>query len=330
MFSVEPCRRVPYASDLCWRMVWRRIGMEQSFRDIAHSLNVSIGTAFNVFKIFKDTGDVEPKHREYSGFLATDRIASTILAIIFENSNLYLNEITHKIYEYTNVKVSPSTVCIVMHKHGLTRKKLQRIALQRSSSYSDAYMAEISMYKPDMLVFADETGKDGRDCLRRFGYALKGHVPQCNQVFKRGTRVSAIAAISTSGLIGYDLHTGSVRGEEFIDFVRSTLIPNMNPFDGESDNSILIMDNCSIHYVDEILEILQTAGILVVFIPPYSPDFNPIELTFSYLKRYLQEHEQVIQAANNITDIIKSAFDSITVDYCTKWISKCGYGNKKS
>ena len=60
-----------------------------------------------------------------------------------------------------------------MHRHGLTRKKIQRIALPRSSTYRGAYMADISMYKPDMLVFADETDKDGRDCLRRFGYALK-------------------------------------------------------------------------------------------------------------------------------------------------------------
>ena len=49
---------------MCVGEVWRRIGMEQSFRKIAHSLNASVGTAF-VFKIFKDTGDVEPKHREY-------------------------------------------------------------------------------------------------------------------------------------------------------------------------------------------------------------------------------------------------------------------------
>ena len=65
----------------------------------------------------------------------TERIASTILLVVFENPNLYLNEITQKIYEYTNERISPSTVCVVMHKHGLTRKKIQQIALQRSSTY---------------------------------------------------------------------------------------------------------------------------------------------------------------------------------------------------
>ena len=68
--------------------------------------------------------------------------------------------------------------------------------------------------------------------------------------------------------------------------VRGTLIPNMNTY-GEADNSILVMDICSIHHspftihhVDEIVELLQRIGILVIFVPPYSPDFNPIELTF--------------------------------------------------
>ena len=98
----------------------------------------------------------------------------------------------------------------------------------------------------------------------------------------------------------------------------------MNPYDGEADNSILVMDNCSIHHVEEIVELLQRAGILVIFLPLYSRDFNPIELTFSYLK-YLQEHEHVIQAANSVKDVILSAFENITrvlykVDL-TLWIS---------
>ena len=66
----------------------------------------------------------------------------------------------------------------------------------------------------------------------------------------------------------------------------------MNPYDGEADNSIL--DG---HHVGEIIEQLRSIGILVIFLPPYSLDFNPIELTFSYLKQYLEEQEHIIKAA---------------------------------
>ena len=61
-------------------------------------------------------------------------------------------------------------------------------------------------------------------------------------------RTSVIAVISSTG---YELHTGGVSGVEFYDFVRGNLIPNMNPFGGDSDNSILILDSCSIHHVDD-------------------------------------------------------------------------------
>ena len=61
----------------------------------------------------------------------------------------------------------------------------------------------------------------------------------------------------------------------------------MNSFDGSSPNSIIIMDNCKIHHVADVIELFQSVGILVLFLPPYSPDFNPIEETFSYVKYYL-------------------------------------------
>ena len=99
----------------------------------------------------------------------------------------------------------------------------------------------------------------------------------------------------------------------------------MNPYDGDSDNSILILDNYSIHYVESVLTLLQQSGILTIFLPPYSPDLNPIELTFSYLKKYLQEHDEETQATNNLSNVLKSALDSVSGEYCSKWMSNCGY-----
>ena len=68
MFSGEPCRCVPYSANLHWRILWRKIGMEQSFRDMARGLNISVGTAFNICKIFKETGDVDPKKRVFQEY----------------------------------------------------------------------------------------------------------------------------------------------------------------------------------------------------------------------------------------------------------------------
>ena len=83
----------------------------------------------------------------------------------------------------------------------------------------------------------------------------------------------------------------------------------MQPFDGNSTNSVVVMDNCSIHQVYFVIEIFREAGILVIFLPPCSPDYNPIELTFSSIKYYLKRHDDVLQAlpASDAVQIIQAS-----------------------
>lgn len=100
----------------------------------------------------------------------------------------------------------------------------------------------------------------------------------------------------------------------------------MHPFDGTSSRSIAILDNCSIHHVPEVLQLIREAGILVLFLPPYSPDFMPIEELFSYIKYYLKAHDELLQEYDQPEDVIKSAFQSITEHKCKKWRKDCGYG----
>ena len=119
--------------------------------------------------------------------------------------------------------------------------------------------------------------------------------------------MSAIAAISCDGLLGVELTTGSVDGGKFVDFVRGTLIPNMHPFDGMSSNSIVVMDNCAIHHVPEVYKLFDDTGILVLFLPPYSPDMNPIEEAFSSVKYFLQDHDELLQAIPDPKSIIQAA-----------------------
>ena len=61
MTLAEPFRKAPYSLNLRWRVTWQRIGMELSYRKIATNLNISLGTAHNIFLLFYDTGDVTPK-----------------------------------------------------------------------------------------------------------------------------------------------------------------------------------------------------------------------------------------------------------------------------
>ena len=74
---------------------------------------------------------------------------------------------------------------------------------------------------------------------------------------------------------------GAVDGDMFSEFVHKQLLSHLKPFDGTNQQSIVVMDNASIHHVDGTVEMIQEVGALVMIIPPYSPDFNPInELYF--------------------------------------------------
>ena len=68
------------------------------------------------------------------------------------------------------------------------------------------------------------------------------------------------------------------------------------------------MDSCSVHHVNEVREVLRQAGILALFLPPYSPDLNPLEEAFSYIKQYLRKHDELLQAIRDPTDVIMQAF----------------------
>ena len=99
----------------------------------------------------------------------------------------------------------------------------------------------------------------------------------------------------------------------------------MMPFDGVNPRSILVMDNCTIHHVNEVEAILRQAGIVVLFLPPYSPDYNPAEEAFSYVKGYLKKHDQLLQAGTPLQYLLQAAFHSVTKEHCESWITDCGY-----
>ena len=99
----------------------------------------------------------------------------------------------------------------------------------------------------------------------------------------------------------------------------------MHPFDGTATKSIAVLDNCSIHHVSEVKREFKDAGILLLFLPPYSPDLNPIEQMFSCVKYYLKDHDELLQCTDNPTVILQAAFDAINTEQFCSWIKNSGY-----
>ena len=83
-----------------------------------------------------------------------------------------------------------------------------------------------------------------------------------------------------------------------------------------------MLDNCSVYHVFEVTELLAKAAIVVLFLPPYSPDLNPAKEAFSFVKQYLRVHDEVIRDHSHV---LQAALDAITSDHCNAWITHTGY-----
>ena len=213
----------------------------------------------------------------------------------------------------SNYLLSPSTL------------KVKQVALQRCSELRRAFMAHLSLFSRDQLVWVDETGSNTRDHARRYGYAIRGCTPVTHRLLVRGKRVNAIAALTSDGIIAVDTVIGSISGHTFFDFLWGTLTPHLMPFNGANPHSVLILDNCSILHIVEVKDLLHQAGILVLFLPPYSPDLNPIEEAFNYVKAYLKKYDVLLQSGAPLPTVIDAGFESISKDHCNAWITDSGY-----
>jgi len=290
-------------------------------------IQISCGTAHRIFKRFEATGDVSSVRvtKKHNIRKLDDHHELLILGLVVDNPCLYLRELSKLILDATGVRVSGPTVCRALRRNGFTRKKVQQVAKQRCTEYRAMFMARALNFNSDMFVWVDETGSDARTNIRKFGYAVIGEAPVYHRFLSRGKRISAIAAICTEGLIDVELTTGSVNGDKFFDFVRGSLIPNMHPFNGTAAKSIAILDNCSIHHVDEVKKVFEDAGILLLFLPPYSPDLNPIEQMFSSMKYYLKDHDELLQCTDDPPVILHAAFAAVSAQQCQSWIRNSGY-----
>ena len=282
-YSAEPGRKAAYSEDLRWRVIWKKLCSEKSYREIAQNLDISLGTVHNVWETFVATGDVsakKPPARESQRVL-DEYHELLVVGLLLEQPDVYLREVCQHISTTTGVTVSEATVCRTLRKHGLTRKKIRQVAVQRCSILRGKFMAEMSLFSSNQLVWIDETGCRNKDCVRAAGYALRGMTPVRTRFLTRGQRVSCVAAVACDGLVAVEMTRDTVDSTFFFDFVRGSLLPNMLPFDGSNPWSVAILDNCSIHHVQSVRELFRQAGVLVLFLPPYSPDLNPMELVLA-------------------------------------------------
>ena len=161
--------------------------------------------------------------------------------------------------------------------------------------------------------------------MREYGYGLRGITPVQHQIVVHGQRISSIGILTTDCIEDVYTVEGNVNGEIFLGFIQRCLLNIIKPFDGSNPKSVVVFDNASIHHLSTVIDIITAAGAIVRFLPPYSPDLNPIEEVFSKVKAYLRDNQHAYQSTQIPRVIVALAFTTITKENCTSYIKHAGY-----
>jgi transposase len=132
-----------------------------------------------------------------------------------------------------------------------------------------------------------------------------------------GASTSMIATLSIDGVEAPMLIEGSVDTLVFNAYCEQVLRPTLIPGD------IIVLDNLGAHRASRIEEVAASCGAQVLWLPPYSPDFSPIELMWSKVKAYLRKVKARTQ--NELEKAIAEALETITISDCLNWFRHCGY-----
>jgi transposase len=166
------------------------------------------------------------------------------------------------------------------------------------------------------LLFIDETWT-ATNMTRSHGRCRKGE--RLRMGFPHGHRktTTLVAGLRTTGMVAPMVLDGPINGDWFEAYVRQILVPELRRGD------IVIMDNLSIHKRTSVRELIEAVGATLVFLPPYSPDFNPIEKAFARLKAMLRKAGE--RTVASLWDLIGKLVDIFQPDECANYFSSCGY-----
>lgn len=199
------------------------------------------------------------------------------------------------------------------------KKKTFRAKERESESAQqkrEEFLEAIKTIPPDKLVFLDEAGFNL--AMTRL-YARSHSAERCFSIrpANRGGNISLVGSIRLSGLVAMYPYDGAIDGYRFLDYLANQLLKSLNPGD------VLVMDNFRVHHIEPVREMLLKAEIRLLFLPPYSPELNPIEEAWSKVKAIFRGFEA--KTISSFVDALKETYDAITVENIKGWFQHAGY-----
>lgn len=205
---------------------------------------------------------------------------------LVEKPGLYIEAMAVFLWDQFRVLPSTSSIQRALSLHGWTKKQAREKAKEQNPQLRAFYQHKLSKYRSDQFVFVDESGCDKRVGFRRTGWSPLGVTPVQISQFHRGQRYHILPAYAQDGIIISDIYQGSIDGTVFESFIQR-LLQHCRRF--AEPRSVIAMDNASFHRSERVQQLCADAGVKSVYLPPYSPDFNPIEEFFAELKAYIKK-----------------------------------------
>jgi hypothetical protein len=179
--------------------------------------------------------------------------------------------------------ISQSTISRLLKEHRISNKKGQKVGHTQSQALRIAWQAQMQDITAEQMVFLDESIFKQQTGWRLMAYGPIGSPARYSDDLTRGETWSILPAYTTEGYLPCTgVRKGFFNADAFASWVLNELLPHLNPF--PEAQSVVCLDNLNVHLDPRIRTALEDKGCLIQFLPPYSPDFSPIELTFSILK----------------------------------------------
>lgn len=282
-----------YSADYRWRAVTLHYAHAVPCEVVGRVLGVSGRAVRRWYDQFKRSGHVLPG-KAAARPAYSDELVEFVSTYIKQHPCFFVEELQTELKEQFPEQrkgmSASSLLRLLRFKLKLSRKVLERRAREALPVEVLTYLAKLRCYcsYPEQLVFLDETSKNGLDSMRRYAWSKRGVKAVVRVPFNRGSRVSILAACSVKGFIAWETTRGTFTRKRFHRAFVRQVVRHLNPW--PLPRSIVVLDNARIHMYRELEEVVHRCGAVLLYLPPYCPHLNPIEVMFGRLKQWLIRH----------------------------------------
>jgi transposase len=180
----------------------------------------------------------------------------------------------------------------------------------------EAWKAEQPTLDSEQFIFLDETWAS-TNMTRRHGRCPQGQRLVMDVPHGHWKTTTFVVGLRSTGLVAPTVVDGPMTGDVFVAYVRQQLVPILRPGD------VVVMDNLSSHKRSEVRAVIEAAGASLRYLPPYSPDLNPIEKAFSKLKAKLRAAQK--RTVPELEQYLGEVLDCFSPEECANYLISCGY-----